>query len=133
DRCEFLDPISMAALEARLSGGFPEPFAGEMAKRFEGPEPVGAVSLSALEHGLVDERSDELVDLRHFEPVTGTHRLCRFNVKAAGEYGEAAPQQSFGLAQELVAPVDRALERLLSGRQAAVAGAQRSEPRTESA
>ena len=35
-----------------LVTGFPEPLAAELAERFEEPEPVAGVSLSALDHGL---------------------------------------------------------------------------------
>ena len=75
-----------------------------------------AVSASSLEHGLLDERPDELRDVRGVQAVAGTDRLGRVELEPAGEHRQARPQQSLGLAQELVAPVDRALERLLPRR-----------------
>ena len=111
--------------------GVPQPLAAELAKGFEEPEAVGAVALSALEHGLLDERPDELRDVRAVQPVTGTHGLRRVQLEATGEHGQAGPQPPLLIAQELVAPVDRSLERLLAGRYAAVPGAERGEPGCE--
>ena len=84
--------------------------------------------LPSLDHGLLDQGPDELRDLLAVQPVPGTDRLRRVELEPAGEHRQACPQQSLGLAQELVAPVDRAFERLLPGRHAAVAGAERPEP-----
>ena len=113
---ELDDPVSVARREGRLVAGFPKPLAAELAKRFEEPEAVGGVSLSSLQHGLLDERPDELGDLLGVQPVAGTDRLRRVELEPTGEHGEAGPQQSLVLAQELVAPVDRALEGLLPER-----------------
>ena len=63
-----------------------EPLAAELAKRFEEPEPVGAVALSALQDGLLDERPDELGDLLGVQAVAGTHRLRRVELEPAGEH-----------------------------------------------
>ena len=122
----------MACRRIVSSPASPKPLAAELAKRFEEPEPVGGLSLSALEHGLLDQGPDELRDLFGVQPVAGAHRLGRVELEATGEHRQAGPQQSLVLAQELVAPVDRALERLLPERQAAVAGAQGAEPGSES-
>ena len=103
----------------------------ELAERFEEPEAVGGVFLSSLQHRLLDEGPDEPGDLLGVQPVPGTHRLCRVELEPTGEHGEAGPQQSLTLTEELVAPVDRPFERLLPRGGAAVPRAQRPEPGTE--
>ena len=51
--------------------------------------------------------------------------------EAAREDGEAAPEESLGVVQKLVAPIDRRIERLLAMRARGIAGSQDPEPSGE--
>ena len=112
-----------------LHAGLPQPLAAELAKRLEEPEPVADCHRCrrlSTDFSTSDPTSSGISSAS--SPSAGTDRLRRVELEPAGEHGQAGPQQSLGLAQELVAPVDRALERLLPERHAAVARAQRAEP-----
>jgi hypothetical protein len=131
DVCELDDPVSVACPEDRLTTRLPKPVVAELPKRFEEPEPVAGVSLSSLQDRLLDERAHDPGNLLGFQPVAGTDRLSRIELEPTREHREAGPQRSLVLTQELVAPVDRRLERLLAEGHTAVPRTQRVEPGAE--
>ena len=67
------DPVPVPRAQSLFAAGLPESLAAELAKRFEEPEPVAAIALSSLDHRLLDERPDELRDVRR-RPARRRHR-----------------------------------------------------------
>ena len=63
-RGEIADPVRVPRAQRVFVAGLPEPLAAELAKRLEEPEAVGGTLPPALDHGLLDERPDELRDVR---------------------------------------------------------------------
>ena len=90
-----------------------EPLPTELAERFEKPEPRTSRAVASLDDRLLDEAPDELCDGVVGDPVIGTHRRDGVELEPTGEDGQSRPQQALGLAQQLIAPVDRGVERLL--------------------
>src|SRR5262245_16392284 len=106
---------------------------GELPDRLEEREPRGlAVEVLRADEALIGERREavEHVDAEVLRRPGG--RLRRHGVEAATEHGEPIEQPARARVEELVAPGDRAAQRLLPLRQIAGAGRKEAELALES-
>ena len=71
---------------------------------------------------LVDERREKVQGFR-----CAADRLNVFQRESAGEHAEAPEQRPLVLRQQLVAPVDRSLERLMAGQRCAASAREQRE------
>src|SRR5450759_5301084 len=92
-------------------------------------QPVASRPLSILDEyqRLIDERAEQVEHRVALEPVTGGHLLGQVERPATGEHREAAQQRAPVLAQQLIAPVDRRAQRLLTRQRAARPSGQQAE------
>ena len=113
----------------RVSPLLAQPLPSVLAERLEHDEARVAVVGHALdEQAVVDERGDAVEDV-DAEVLAGVaDGLGRLERAAAGEDREAPEQRLLGRRQQVVAPVDRAAQRLLALRQVARAAGQQLEP-----
>ena len=101
---------------------------GELADRVEQPEPRLAVGrLLDLDQALVDERHEAVDDVAAELRGRAADGLGRLEVAAAGEDGQAVEEPPPAVVEQVVAPGDRAAQRLLARRQVARAGRQQVE------
>ena len=97
----------------------------ELAEHARGSGTAPGPARSRAPRATLDERRRASPGIASAGSSSSAHtRLRRVELEAAGEHRQPLPQQPLGLAQQLVAPVDRALERLLSRRRAPVARAE---------
>ena len=101
------DPVGVTRPQPVFFVRLAEPVAAELAQRLEEPQTSPPSSCRRLRTDLSTRDADELRDVRVVEAFAGTYRPGRVELEAAGEHGQALPEPSLGLAQELVAPVDR--------------------------
>ena len=111
--------------------GLLETLPSELAKRLEDPETPAAGAVTALQDRSLDEPRHEIADPRGGQAIIGAHLGRRAAFEAAGEDGEAPPEESLCVVQKLIAPVDRRIERLLAVWTGGIAGSQDPEPRGE--
>ena len=124
---EIESPVRVASGKARRLTGLIEPFAGVEADRLEQPVAAVADAVVARDERLLDQPRQDVGDLTPFEAVTGAHRLDRGEVEAPGEDGQAAKERPLVVREQLVAPLEGRLERLLARRRRAAARAQQPE------
>ncbi len=86
-----------------------------------------------LDQALVDERRHPVEDRQAGVLAGIAHRLGGLEGAGAGEHREAAEQALLGVAQQLVAPVDRLAQRLLPHRQVGAAAGEQGQPPFEAA
>ena len=79
------------------------------------PFSVAVLFLSRYER-LLDQTNQKVDDLVWCDPVTGADLLGRFEAPAADENRQALEQVLLGLGEQVVAPRDGCLERLLARR-----------------
>jgi hypothetical protein len=97
-----------------LAGGV-EPARSELADALEqGVAGGGVGALSGGDHRLVDEGGEQVEHVELVEVVAGADAFGGFEREAAGEHAEAPEEGAFGVVEEVVAPLDRAEQRLLS-------------------
>ena len=92
-------------------------------------QPVAAVADAVVgrDQRLLDQARKYVGDLAPVEAVAGTHRLDRGQFEASGEDGQAAEEDSLVVGEQLVAPLEGRLQRLLARRRGAAACAQQPE------
>ncbi|HSC24320.1 MAG TPA: hypothetical protein VLG08_11445 [Casimicrobiaceae bacterium] len=84
------------------------------------------------EQALVDERREKIEHAFGGDIIPGAYLLRGLEREAAGEDRRRAEQRLFGVAQQLVAPVDRGAQRLLARRERARPARQKHESLVES-
>ena len=125
------DPVPMAAEHGDQLAGLLETLPAELAKRLEDPVAPATGAVTALQDGSLDEPRHEVGDPRGGQDVVRAHLRRRAAFEAAREDGEAAPEESLGVVQKLVTPIDRRIERPLAMRARGIAGSQDPEPSGE--
>ena len=109
-----------------------QPEQGVLADRLEELEPRLAVdTVSPAEEALVDERRERVQDEPVLELLRDADELGRLEREPADEDGRARKEGPRRRIEELVAPVDRAAQRLVAGRQVAGAAGQELQPLLE--
>ena len=71
-----------------------------------------------VDHRLVDERDEQVEHVDGLDVASGADALGRVEREAAGEHREPPEQRPLALGQQVVAPVDRRLQRLLARQRA---------------
>ena len=118
-------PVAMAgADEVGLTVGL-EPFRGVLPDRVEEPEPgLAGGGLLDLDQALVDERHQPVEDVAADLGRRTADRLGRGEVAPGGEDRQPVEQPLPAVVEQVVAPGDRAAQRLLAFGQVARAGRQ---------
>jgi hypothetical protein len=85
---------------------------GVLAERFE--HAIARARLVGVDHRLVDERHEQVEHLDRRDVSRGRDLFGRVERKATCEHREATEHRAFPIRQQVIAPVDRCLERLLA-------------------
>src|SRR5438552_3652235 len=111
----------------RLLSSFLQAVAGILAHGFQEPEACVPTRRLGYYERLVHQREELVKYLRAINAVATTYSLRRLNSPAAREHRQALQQSLFRLAQQLITPVHRCLERLLAGQGSVAAARQQTE------
>ena len=113
-----------------LSGGG-EPGQGELADRLQQPV-ADPVRLVVRHHQrLVDKGREQIEHLQRFDVTPGRDGLGGIERESAGEDGQTLQHRPLVLAEQVVAPLHRGSERLLTGETALGTSGQEPEPVVE--
>ena len=141
-RLEFLraagEVLGMTLAQRLDLTGCGEPALGELADALEQVVAGGAVgALFGGDHRLVDERGEQVEHVEFVEHVecveviVGARSLGGFELEVGGEHPEPAEECPFVVIEEVVAPLDGAEQRLLSGCGGAIGTGEQLEPLPE--
>ena len=123
----------VAALDLGLLAALGEVLGGELVDRVELAEAADAFDLLGLDEALVGQRHDPVEHVAADLVGRPADRLGRLDVEAAGERGQPPQEPPLALAQQVVAPGDRAAQRLLALGQVARSRGQHAELLLEAA
>ena len=107
--------------------GVGEPLARVQPDRLEQPVAPLASAFVRGDERLLDEAREHVGALRDIEAGSAAHGLDRVQLEAAGEDAESAQQHPLVRLEQIVAPLERRLERLLPRRRRATPGAEEPE------
>ena len=110
------EPFALAAF-----GEFFEPIGPH---RVEQPIARDGAARHPSDERLRDQIGDAVHDFRRRDLGARNNRACRFQAEDAGEYRQAPQDHPLGLAQQLVAPVERRPQRLVARQGGAPAAGQ---------
>jgi hypothetical protein len=97
------------------------------ARRLEQPVTRRVVVRLRRDERLVDERLQQIEDVEFIAPVDRTDRRRTVERKAIDEHAQAPEECALPLVEEIVAPVDERVERLLPGHRVAAAAGEHAE------
>src|SRR4029077_20102925 len=109
------EPGRLPCCERRALAGSVEPACGVAPDRLEEPVAPRPVAILARHERLLDQVGEEERDLHGLETVAGTDLLGGLEREPARKDREAAEQRAFLGGEQVMAPVERRLERLLPG------------------
>ncbi len=120
-------PVGMSRGERVRLAGVVELSPRIEANRLE--QPVAAVGAAVVEahEGLLDEAPEHVRDVGRLEEVARADHLGRAELEAAGEHAEPAEEDALVGLEQVMAPAERRLERLLPGRSLARPGPKKTE------
>ena len=121
-------PVPVPPPQRRVLTGAVQAFLPELAQGLRQPVPGHALAVLGDQHRLVAQRGQQPQHVAGGQPVIGADALGRVQLEPAGEHRQPRPQQPFGPAAQLIAPLDRGPQRLLPGRVGAAAPGQQAQP-----
>lgn len=120
-------PVAVAAAQPVVLPGGAEPVAAVLAQGVEHPEADAEAALLPHHHGFADQLADQVQHLLRVDAVAGADVLGGLEIEAAGEDGEASPEQTFLQRAEFVTPADCGAQGLMPQQGAAGAAGQQAE------
>ena len=108
-----------------------EPLPGVLAHGFEQPEPGLRRSRVGEHERLLDEPPEHVEDVHLVDRVAGADVFGRLEARPAGEGGQPPEDDPLRLGQQVVAPVDRGAQRLVTSGRGPAAARQEPEPVVE--
>src|SRR5215470_7456255 len=108
------DPVSMPAESARLFGGGGKSLAPELPDGLQHAKPRRSVLPIRDENRLVDQGTDQVDHSSRGQPVVCTHDLRRVEVETMCKHRQSLPQELLVCAEQVIAPFDRSLQRLMA-------------------
>ena len=114
--CQVEEEREMAVPHALGTAGSLQPVAAVLTHRLEKPISSSSRSRVLDDHQrLVDEMRQQIQHVVLLDAVARADILRRFETPSTGKDRELAQQPAFGLREQVVAPVNRGLERALPG------------------
>src|SRR5215469_16131415 len=108
------DPVSMPAESARLFAGGGKSLAPELPDGLQRAKPRRSLSPVHDENRLVDQGTDQVDHSSRGQSVVCAHDLQRVEVETVCKHRHSLPQELLVIAEQVIAPLDRSLQRLMA-------------------
>src|SRR3954449_2861862 len=121
-------PARVALDQCRRLPASAQPYRRVLAHWLELAVAIRVTRVVDADQGFVDEAREHLEHVVLREAVAGADGLGGLELEPAGEDREAAEECTLAVVEQVVAPVERALQRLLAGKATCPGGAEYREP-----
>src|SRR5215467_4068513 len=108
------DPVSMPAESARLFAGGGKSLASELPDGLQCAKPRRSLPPVHDENRFVDQGTDQVDHSSRWQSVVCAHDLQRVEVETVCKHRHSLPQELLVIAEQVIAPLDRSLQRLMA-------------------